>query len=117
MLNKTNIELMKIKTALRLSKEVLQDKSKDKLHYYGIPIIECPYLDEDEAMVIFKNTLWDLFEINNNDIKEVMGTIDSVLTEDANKDRSEGFLKISRILVTPDVERRLRLYFLFMMES
>ena len=91
MLNKTNIELMKIKTALRLSKEVLQDKSKEYLTYAGIPIIECPYLDEDEGMIVFKDSSWDIFVFQSKNYKKFRMTLDSVTHSS----------KISRILVTP----------------
>jgi hypothetical protein len=91
MLNKTNIELMKINTALRLSKEALQDKSKKILSYCGIPIVECPFLEEDEGMIVFKDSSWDFFSFYPNDYKKVLSTLDSVARSN----------DLSRILVSP----------------
>ena len=101
MLNKTNIQLMKIKTALKLSKEVLQDKSKEYLTYAGVPIVECPFLEVDQGMVIFKDSSWDFFFFQSEDYKKTMSAINSEIKTYSNN--------ISRILVAPCVVSQIKL--------
>ena len=99
MLNNTNIELMKIKTALRLSKEVLQDKSKKRHFYRGVPILECPFLEEDEGMIVFKDSSWDSFAFQSSGYKKVLSTLESVTKSN----------DLARLLVSPRMLEKIEL--------